>query len=147
MSSWQHDEQEKQYWNEITEGGKSYNEEDWHSRLNRSWVPMAGESRADHEIFPQKPRPTVHQKAEIQARIRANGRCEICNQKGQPFGRALETHHLHYRTVGNESLWDLAILCRECHKRQHADGDTWWNDTEQLAALDWVFRESYSKGD
>ncbi len=40
-----------------------------------------------------------------------NNRCERC-------GRAdyLELHHLHYQTLGNESLEDVELLCESCHE-------------------------------
>jgi hypothetical protein len=40
-------------------------------------------------------------------------RCEQCGQEGG----SLALHHLHYRTVGNERLEDVELLCAECHTR------------------------------
>jgi 5-methylcytosine-specific restriction endonuclease McrA len=31
----------------------------------------------------------------------------------------LQVHHLHYRTLGNESMGDLQALCYGHHQRQH----------------------------
>jgi 5-methylcytosine-specific restriction endonuclease McrA len=29
-------------------------------------------------------------------------------------------HHLTYQNAGNEFLWELVAICRECHARYHA---------------------------
>lgn len=39
-----------------------------------------------------------------------------CGQCGEP---ADDVHHLHYRTIGNESPCDVIPLCRSCHIEQH----------------------------
>lgn len=31
--------------------------------------------------------------------------------------RRLTVHHLHYRTLGHESVPDFRVLCKNCHKR------------------------------
>lgn len=43
--------------------------------------------------------------------------CERCLRK--PMGGPLEVHHLHYRTLGNESPRDLIVVCRACHEAAH----------------------------
>ncbi len=126
-------------WAEITNDGKPYDEEDWVARVTGFWVPPAGEARADVEIFQPKPRPPINAIADRRARKRSGALCELCRQKFYQF--QLESHHLHYRTIGQESQWDLLILCRSCHRAQHADGEAWWNDTEQRAAWAWAFQE------
>jgi hypothetical protein len=45
---------------------------------------------------------------------RAGGLCEGCG-----VAPATQAHHLHYRTFGNEFLWDLRAVCRACHERVH----------------------------
>lgn len=45
---------------------------------------------------------------------RAAGRCEGCGE-----AEATQAHHLHYRTFGQEFLWDLRAVCRDCHERIH----------------------------
>jgi 5-methylcytosine-specific restriction endonuclease McrA len=47
---------------------------------------------------------------------RAGNRCEACLV--QP---AEEVHHLTYRHVGEEFLWELKAVCRACHKRLHPE--------------------------
>ena len=42
-------------------------------------------------------------------------RCKCCRS-----GKDLEVHHKTYRSIGNESINDLIILCRACHKLHHA---------------------------
>lgn len=45
---------------------------------------------------------------------RANGKCEGCGKN-----TATAVHHLTYAHVGNELLFELAALCKECHKKAH----------------------------
>lgn len=42
-----------------------------------------------------------------------------CGKCGQQANR-LEVHHRHYKTVGNESVADLQVLCQPCHHDTHA---------------------------
>jgi hypothetical protein len=46
---------------------------------------------------------------------RAGGICEGCRQ-----APACQVHHLTYQNAGNEFLWELVAICRECHARYHA---------------------------
>jgi 5-methylcytosine-specific restriction endonuclease McrA len=46
---------------------------------------------------------------------KAGQRCQACRAGG-----ALEVHHMHYRTLGHESLRDLRVLCHPCHVRADA---------------------------
>lgn len=45
------------------------------------------------------------------------GKCEKCLSKNN-----LQTHHIHYKTLGNESFSDLMLLCGDCHKKEHGIG-------------------------
>jgi 5-methylcytosine-specific restriction endonuclease McrA len=45
---------------------------------------------------------------------RAGGLCEGCRE--QP---ATQVHHLHYRRVFDELLFDLVAVCDECHAKLH----------------------------
>jgi 5-methylcytosine-specific restriction endonuclease McrA len=45
---------------------------------------------------------------------RCGGLCEGCRRQ-----RATQVHHLTYANVGNEFLWELVAVCRECHERVH----------------------------
>ena len=47
---------------------------------------------------------------------RENGICQGCRQK-----RATQAHHLTYKHVGNELLFDLIALCENCHVIAHAE--------------------------
>lgn len=40
--------------------------------------------------------------------------CEGCRE-----ATATQVHHLTYEHLGNELLWELAAVCRECHERVH----------------------------
>ena len=35
------------------------------------------------------------------------------------FGNELNVHHLHYKTLGNEDIGDLVVLCKRCHNDYH----------------------------
>lgn len=45
---------------------------------------------------------------------RANHTCECCGTR-----RATQAHHLTYECVGEEPLWHLKAVCRECHEWLH----------------------------
>lgn len=47
---------------------------------------------------------------------RANNQCEGCRNR-----RATQVHHLNYKHVFNEFLFELVALCDECHRRLHDD--------------------------
>lgn len=46
---------------------------------------------------------------------RDNYTCRKCNASDI----TLDVHHLHYRSLGNESLEDLITVCRSCHNEIH----------------------------
>ena len=45
---------------------------------------------------------------------RCHGRCEGCRQAS-----AFHVHHLTYEHAGNELLFELVALCRDCHQIAH----------------------------
>lgn len=45
---------------------------------------------------------------------RSGGMCEGCGTR-----RASQVHHLTYQHLGDEFLWELVAVCRECHERVH----------------------------
>ena len=45
---------------------------------------------------------------------RANGVCEGCLE-----ARASQVHHLSYYNIGDEFIFELVAVCRECHQRYH----------------------------
>jgi 5-methylcytosine-specific restriction endonuclease McrA len=47
---------------------------------------------------------------------RANGICEGCGERA-----ATQIHHLNYKNVQNEFLFELVAICDPCHKRIHGD--------------------------
>ena len=50
---------------------------------------------------------------------RCKGICDGCREN-----KATAVHHLTYEHLGNELLWELAGVCRDCHERAHSIGDT-----------------------
>lgn len=50
--------------------------------------------------------------------IRERGaKCELCHDKKG----GLHLHHLHYKTLGEETKEDVQLLCRACHALQHPE--------------------------
>lgn len=47
----------------------------------------------------------------------AKGKCERCGA----VVRFTDVHHVHYDRLGAERDSDLEVLCRDCHKKHHAD--------------------------
>lgn len=41
-------------------------------------------------------------------------KCQICNSKSK-----LNVHHRTYESLGDEKMYDLTVLCRNCHKLYH----------------------------
>jgi hypothetical protein len=59
--------------------------------------------------------PEWRQKAALVKR-RAGGTCEGCGTN-----QATQVHHVTYKHVCNEFLWELRAVCNECHERIHED--------------------------
>jgi 5-methylcytosine-specific restriction endonuclease McrA len=51
----------------------------------------------------------------LRVRARDYGRCQLCNSDC-----FLDIHHLTYNRVGDEALFDLVTLCRNCHDEEEA---------------------------
>jgi 5-methylcytosine-specific restriction endonuclease McrA len=47
---------------------------------------------------------------------RANGTCDGCGDRPP-----VQVHHLTYKHVGNEFLWELRAVCNACHDRAHEE--------------------------
>lgn len=57
-----------------------------------------------------------HWKSLRQAAFAAHGRkCHDCGKSG-----ILDVHHLNYKAIYDVEVSDLQILCRKCHKKEHA---------------------------
>ena len=46
-----------------------------------------------------------------------NNKCERCGSS-----KRLQVHHKNYKSFGDEMPWDLMVLCRECHRKEHYIG-------------------------
>ena len=55
-----------------------------------------------------------------EAMRRAGFRCERQRPGDPPHPGPFELHHLHYDTVGFETLEDVELLCQSCHRTEHA---------------------------
>ena len=108
-------------------GEVSYTEKDWRSRMFGIWFPPTGPIRASVTVFVDGASALVNQNAKALAAKRAAGKCEQCGLRAW-----LQAHHLHYRTVGFEEAWDLAMLCAPCHRMAHRPpwlGGNYFHDT------------------
>src|SRR5437879_3292308 len=66
-----------------------------------------------------------------QEAFRAYGRkCAVCGAT-----RRLQVHHLHYKTLGRESVGDFRILCKKCHKKGRYSA---WEISRDHASLVWL---------
>lgn len=62
---------------------------------------------------------------------RANHLCEGCGDV-----KAQVVHHMTYKNVGNEFLFELVALCKPCHERYHEkDGGTEQSEETQVATF------------
>jgi 5-methylcytosine-specific restriction endonuclease McrA len=46
--------------------------------------------------------------------------------QGCLHNRATQVHHLHYRRLFREMLFDLTSVCERCHKQVHLTGEELW---------------------
>lgn len=94
------------------------------------------------------PYPTHEQTSSIQharnayvveyAKRRSKGICQLCDQhapfvdsKGSPF---LEVHHIHWLSKGGQdSIYNVAALCPNCHRKMHIVEDP--NDVKKLKEI------------
>jgi len=122
---------------DLAGGIKSYSRSDWEKTRLGLWVPPTGVIRAELTIYVKNASHDANHHAWRAAIARAYGHCETCYEQTK-----LEAHHLHYRTVGNESLWDFLMLCRKCHFAAHRParfrGERWIEDPERYQAELWV---------
>jgi 5-methylcytosine-specific restriction endonuclease McrA len=67
--------------------------------------------------------------------------CVDCDQAG-----ALTMHHLHYDTVGKETIKDIEGLCWSCHQQRHRDlNGQYWRDPAELAAHWFTYHEEMAR--
>lgn len=52
--------------------------------------------------------------------VRCKGKCEGC---GRYWPNGLELHHLHYDSLGHETMDDVRALCCDCHSDADAFRD------------------------
>lgn len=66
---------------------------------------------ADYDAYLKTPR---WRSTRTQVLERAQGICEGCREH-----EATQVHHLSYKNVGREFLWELVAICDSCHDRVH----------------------------
>ena len=82
------------------------------------------------------PNPAHWQSIRLQALERDGHQCRCCPAKQGNICPVtgpvkLEVHHRHYNTWGKESLDDVTVLCKECH-RGVTDRFMWWRDKGRI---------------
>ena len=89
---------------------------------NREWLRIAAQFLVPN---PEQRRWWERYSAYLQTaewqtlRARVLDRCQrVCEGCGER--PAADVHHLSYRHVGQEFLFELVGLCRECHERLHS---------------------------
>lgn len=77
--------------------------------------------------FSRPPRPPLNKakyKQYLKSKKWAEKKFELFSLRGEKCERCqseidLQVHHKNYRTIFNEDLEDLEILCSKCHKAEH----------------------------
>lgn len=47
-------------------------------------------------------------------------KCVMCQRPAERTKTGLQVHHINYRNLGNEDVWqDLVTLCPSCHRKIH----------------------------
>ena len=85
------------------------------------------------------PAPAHWQSIRDQALKRDGFQCRCCSAKEGDVCDVtgpikLEVHHRHYKSWGKESLDDVTVLCKQCH-RGVTDRFMWWRDKARTPAL------------
>ena len=110
----------------------------------------------DNEIYCDDTNETVKGNMYLESRhwrelsrriwIERGKKCEICGKRLPVRGDAA-IHHDTYKNIGHETGKDLGLLCHECHKKVHENGNaaskadiqTIWNGmtyTQRAALLE-----------
>jgi len=66
--------------------------------------------QAEYLLYLQSPKWKALREKVIK---RYKGKCAVCGQPGS------ETHHINYRRLGRERLYQLLWLCADCHDAWH----------------------------
>jgi 5-methylcytosine-specific restriction endonuclease McrA len=84
----------------------------WKAVQGRHVVAQLREGDSDYADYLSSPEWKAKR---LKVLRRADNICEGCGER-----KATEVHHLSYRHVGNEFLWELVAICDDCHQRVHA---------------------------
>jgi uncharacterized protein YlaI len=69
-------------------------------------------------------------------------RCMICDSQ-----EALNVHHRTYKSLGNESILDLVVLCSDCHALFHNKLKSDTEDIASVADMLWTMNITRNTGD
>ena len=58
------------------------------------------------------------QKVRTEALEHYHNKCMLCSKDS-----GLNVHHNNYTNLGNETMADVVVLCRDCHSKHHEKGD------------------------
>jgi 5-methylcytosine-specific restriction endonuclease McrA len=93
----------------VTRGSREAEEQ--REREQAEFAANREHRRAEYETYLQSD-DWSERRALIMQRDR--GVCQGCHK-----APAQEVHHLTYENCGNEFLWELVAICRDCHRRLH----------------------------
>ncbi len=97
----------------------------WNAKRDAYWKSKRDEVQSEQQERQEEWEQTYHEHVTLMSPkwralrelvfARAGGICEGCGKR-----RAVQVHHLTYDHLGDEFLWELRAVCRECHERVHA---------------------------
>ncbi len=87
----------------------------WQSIALKHYQQQNSEGRLAYDQYLKSPEWRLKSKKVIE---RAGGICEGCLQR-----KATQAHHISYRHIFDEFLWELRAVCDACHDRAHAEDD------------------------
>ena len=84
-----------------------------HEQEAAEFAVKSGDWQAQYEAYRRTP---LWQAKRARVLKRANGMCEGCLE-----ANAVVVHHLIYASMGNELMFQLVALCRDCHAKAHPE--------------------------
>jgi 5-methylcytosine-specific restriction endonuclease McrA len=87
--------------------------EDWKSIALQHY---RAQNKEDRLAYDQYLKSTEWRDKSKRVIARAGGICEGCLER-----KATQAHHISYRHIYNEFLWELRAVCEPCHHRAHVD--------------------------
>jgi 5-methylcytosine-specific restriction endonuclease McrA len=86
---------------------------EWNVVALRHYQQQNSTGKLAYDQYLKSPEWRAKSKKVIQ---RAGGICEGCLER-----KATQAHHVSYRHIFDEFLWELRAICEPCHERAHVD--------------------------